>query len=68
MRFGFSRLVKWRDIRSIRHDGDNIIAVPFFSLFAQSGHGDRAQRCPLLGVKRTSGGGASMSAYDPKRT
>src|SRR6516162_2093882 len=23
-------------------------------LLAQSGHGDRAQRCPLLGVKRTS--------------
>jgi hypothetical protein len=24
--------------------------------------------CPLLGVKRTSGGSASMSAFDPKRT
>jgi hypothetical protein len=24
---------------------------------AQSGHGDRAQQCPLLGVKRTSGKG-----------
>src|SRR6516164_7421401 len=25
-------------------------------------------QCPLLGVKRTSGGRASMSAIDPKRT
>ena len=35
---------------------------------AQSGRGDRPQRCPLLGVKRTSLGHASMSAFDPKRT
>ena len=28
----------------------------------------RAEPCPLLGVKRTSSGRASMSAYDPKRT
>jgi hypothetical protein len=35
---------------------------------AQSGHHDRAAECPLLGVKRTSGRGASMSAFDPKRT
>src|SRR5262249_25726159 len=33
-------------------------------LLAQSGHGDRAQRCPLLGVKRTSNRQASMSAND----
>ena len=26
-------------------------------LLAQSGRGDHSQRCPLLGVKRTSGGG-----------
>ena len=35
---------------------------------AQSGHHDRAERCPLLGVKRTSGKLAAMSANDPKRT
>jgi len=28
---------------------------------------DHQFQCPLLGVKRTSGGGASMSAFDPKR-
>jgi hypothetical protein len=37
-------------------------------LLAQSGHGDHAQRCPLLGVKRTSAEHAGMSAFDPKRT
>jgi hypothetical protein len=37
-------------------------------LLAQSGHCHRAERCPLLGVKRTSVEGASMSAFDPKRT
>ena len=35
---------------------------------AQSGHPDPLNQCPLLGVKRTSDGGASMSAFDPKRT
>jgi Bacterial extracellular solute-binding protein len=35
---------------------------------AQSRHGDRAQQCPLLGVKRTSRFLGRMSAYDPKRT
>jgi hypothetical protein len=34
---------------------------------AQSGHHDRDERCPLLGVKQTLGGGALMSAFDPKR-
>jgi len=37
-------------------------------LLAQSGHPSRTQQCPLLGVKRTSGTVASMSAFDPKRT
>src|SRR5215472_2599244 len=37
-------------------------------LLAQSGHHSRADPCPLLGVKRTSGEGASMSAFDPKST
>src|SRR6516164_5861697 len=35
-------------------------------LLAQSGHAHHTQRCPLLGVKRTSGGDALMSAFDPK--
>jgi len=37
-------------------------------LLAQSGHPDALSRCLLLGVKRTSPGDASMSAFDPKRT
>jgi hypothetical protein len=35
---------------------------------AQSGHAAHAGECPLLGVKQTSTGVTSMSAYDPKRT
>jgi hypothetical protein len=35
---------------------------------AQSGHHDRAEPCPLLGVKRTSRFQGIMSAFDPKRT
>ena len=35
---------------------------------AESGHFKRSRECPLLGVKRTSGGHAVMSAFDPKRT
>src|SRR6516165_12200186 len=35
---------------------------------AQSGHQDRAEPCPLLGVKRTSVRSVSMSDSDPKRT
>jgi hypothetical protein len=35
---------------------------------AQSGHLFALRQCPLSGVKRTSAGHASMSAYDPKRT
>ena len=34
-------------------------------LLAQSGHRNSTQECPLLGVKRTSGRSASMSAYEP---
>src|SRR5215471_5017574 len=37
-------------------------------LLAQSGHENGIRQCPLSGAKRTSGGGASMSACDPKRT
>jgi hypothetical protein len=37
-------------------------------LLAQSGHGHGAERCPLLGVKRTSHFLDRMSAFDPKRT
>jgi hypothetical protein len=33
-----------------------------------NGHHESGDLCPLLGVKRTSDGSASMSAYDPKRT
>ena len=36
--------------------------------WTQSGHPDTLSQCPLLGVKRTSGYGASMSANDPKQT
>ena len=35
---------------------------------ALSGHRLAHRTCPLLGVKRTSGGHAVMSAFDPKRT
>jgi hypothetical protein len=37
-------------------------------LLTQSGHRDRRNKCPLLGVKRTSLCNCAMSAYDPKRT
>jgi len=37
-------------------------------MLALSGHGDRAQRCPLSGVKRTWIKRLVMSASDPKRT
>jgi hypothetical protein len=37
-------------------------------LFAQSRHRHSAERCPLLGVKRTSQLQSVMSAFDPKRT
>jgi hypothetical protein len=37
-------------------------------LVAQSGHDERAEPCPLLGVKRTSRKHPRMSANDPKRT
>jgi hypothetical protein len=35
---------------------------------AQSGHWYGVAECPLLGVKRTSGTGTSMSAFDPYAT
>jgi hypothetical protein len=38
------------------------------SLLVQSGHFAAEFQRPLSGVKRTSNGLASMSAYDPKRT
>jgi hypothetical protein len=41
---------------------------PKCTLLAQSGHPNRAQQCPLLGVKRTSAATNPMSAFDPKRT
>src|SRR5690348_13841858 len=37
-------------------------------LLAQSGHFSIEFQCPLLGVKRTSDGRASMSGFDPKAT
>src|SRR5262249_26406276 len=37
-------------------------------LLAQSGHRDRANPCPLSGVKQTLRGRAPMSAFDPKRS
>jgi hypothetical protein len=37
-------------------------------LLAQSGHADTLNRCPLLGVKRTSQLLSRMSANDPLRT
>jgi hypothetical protein len=39
-----------------------------FPLLAQSGHFENEFQCLLLGVKRTLGGRAAMSAFDPKRT
>ena len=45
---------------------------PKTNSFAKGGskfeHPNTHNRCPLLGVKRTSRGRASMSAFDPKRT
>jgi hypothetical protein len=41
---------------------------PQRQLLAQSGHAVRADKCPLLGVKRTSVGYAAMSANYPKWT
>jgi hypothetical protein len=38
----------------------------FATVSAQSGHRTHVNECLLLGVKRTSGEGASMSANDPK--
>jgi hypothetical protein len=35
---------------------------------AQSGHHDRAEPCPLLGVERTLQQLGEMSGFDPKRT
>jgi hypothetical protein len=35
---------------------------------AQSGHPHRLNRCPLSGVKQTSCGRETISAFDPKRT
>src|SRR5262249_55771621 len=40
---------------------------PQCPLLAQSGHHDRAEPCPLLGVKRTSIELSAMSASDPKQ-
>jgi hypothetical protein len=37
-------------------------------LLAQSGHFETEFQCLLLGAKRTSAAGYSMSAFDPKRT
>jgi hypothetical protein len=37
-------------------------------LVAQSRHLDRADECPLPGVKRTSKFKSVTSAFDPKRT
>jgi hypothetical protein len=59
--------------RGESHQWDGItdpkrLQLPFATKSAQSGHPGRAQQCPLLGVKRTSGESASMSAFDPKRT
>src|SRR5262249_51444138 len=41
---------------------DNILKRPECPLLAQSRHPDTLNQCPLSGVKRKSGGGASMSA------
>ena len=37
-------------------------------LVAQSGHHDRADQCPLSGVKQTWINAVLMSLIDPKRT
>ena len=42
--------------------------TPECPLLAQRGHANDPQRCPLLGVKRTSVATSPMSAFDPKRT
>jgi len=46
---------------------NNLVGAPC-PLLAQSGHPTVFRQCPLLGVKRTSAAGYSMSAFDPKRT
>jgi hypothetical protein len=56
---------------SHHHDGitdPKDLQLPFATKSAQSGHRHRAERCPLLGVKRTSAAANPMSAFDPKRT
>jgi len=47
---------------------DTAIALSDVRFRGQSGHGDRAQRRPLSGVKRTWIKRLVMSASDPKRT
>jgi hypothetical protein len=46
----------------------NTFATETVSMSAQSGHYATEFQCPLLGVKRTFGRLAVMSASDPYRT
>jgi hypothetical protein len=48
--------------------GASIRCAAEYLPLAQSGHPNRLNQCPLLGVKRTSVVPSPMSAFDPKRT
>ena len=63
----FSPHNHWRKLVSTSPKLALIVAV-HESAFGTKRHHATEFQCPLLGVKRTSGGGASMSAFDPKRT
>src|SRR6516165_1667824 len=68
--FALGLVVPWELL--YRADGNRITtfltAAQECPLLAQNGHHNRAQRCLLLGVKRTSRLRCGMSASDPKRT
>src|SRR6516165_3638059 len=58
-----------REVKRLpRHTINHIQRSSRCLLMAQSGHHATEFQCPLLGVKRTSGVGVSMSVIDPKRT
>src|SRR6516165_2553516 len=57
-----------RGARGYSPNNDVLYCSAECPLLAPSGHRVGEFQCPLLGVKRTSLGHASMSAFDPKRT
>src|SRR5215831_15138923 len=56
--------------RHIAHRGsvNATIVIMVVAIVRVDPLGNRTSPCPLLGVKRASVGGASMSAFDPRRT